>query len=135
MDKKKPGVGFGIIILNKEKKILLGKRHKDPKKADTVFRETETWTCPGGKLNYKEDLEEAAKVLKLTAPGLLKMGIVDEIVPEAEGGAHRGAEQSAQNLKSAINKNLDELSSLSVETLLDQRYQRYRKMGIVNEGG
>ena len=77
--------------------------------------------------------EEAAKVLKLTAPDLLKMGIVDEIVSEAEGGAHRGAEQSAQNLKSAINKNLDELSRLSVETLLDQRYQRYRKMGIFNE--
>jgi len=77
--------------------------------------------------------EEAAKVLKLTAPDLLKMGIVDEIIPEAEGGAHRGAEHSAQNLKEAINKNLDELSGLSVETLLDQRYQRYRKMGIFNE--
>jgi len=79
--------------------------------------------------------EEAAKVLKLTAPDLLKRGIVDEIIPEAEGGAHRGAEDSAQNLKSSINKNLDELSRLSVETLIDQRYQRYRKMGIVNEGG
>lgn len=77
--------------------------------------------------------EEAAKVLKLTAPDLLKMGIVDEIIPEAEGGAHRGAERSAQNLKEAINKNLDELSHLSLETLLDQRYQRYRKMGILNE--
>ena len=77
--------------------------------------------------------EDAAKVLKLTAPDLLKMGIVDEIIPEAEGGAHRGAEHSAQNLKSAINKNLDELSHISVETLLDQRYKRYRKMGIFNE--
>ena len=77
--------------------------------------------------------EEAAKVLKLTAPDLLKMGIVDEIIPETEGGAHRGPEHAAQNLKVAINKNLDELSHLSVETLLDQRYQRYRKMGIFNE--
>jgi len=77
--------------------------------------------------------EEAAKVLKLTAPDLLKMGIVDEIIPETEGGAHRGPERSAQNLKSAINKKLDELSHLPVETLLDQRYQRYRKMGIFNE--
>ena len=76
--------------------------------------------------------EEAAKVLKLTAPDLLKMGIVDEIIPEIEGGAHRGPEYSAQNLKGAINKNLDELSRLSVETLIDQRYQRYRKMGIFN---
>lgn len=77
--------------------------------------------------------EDAAKVLKLTAPDLLKMGIVDGIIVEAEGGAHRGAEYSAQNLKSSIDKNLDELSRLSVETLLDQRYQRYRKMGIFNE--
>jgi len=77
--------------------------------------------------------EDAAKVLKLTAPDLLKTGIVDEVVAEAEGGAHRGAEYSAQNLKSSIGKNLDELSRLSVETLLDQRYQRYRKMGIFNE--
>ena len=77
--------------------------------------------------------EDAAKVLKLTAPDLLKMGIVDGIISEAEGGAHRGAEYSAQNLKSSIDKNLDELSRLSVETLLDQRYQRYRKMGIFNE--
>lgn len=76
--------------------------------------------------------EEAAKVLKLTAPDLRKMGIVDEIIPEVEGGAHRGAEHSAQNLKEAINKNLDGLSRLSVETLLDRRYQRYRKMGIFN---
>jgi len=77
--------------------------------------------------------EEAAKVLKLTGPDLLKMGIVDEIISEAEGGAHRGAEYSAENLKSAINKNLDELSQLSLETLLVQRYQRYRKIGIFNE--
>jgi len=77
--------------------------------------------------------EEAAKVLKLTGPDLLKMGIVDEIISEAEGGAHRGAEYSAENLKNAINKNLDELSQLSLETLLVQRYQRYRKIGIFNE--
>jgi len=77
--------------------------------------------------------EDAAKVLKLTAPDLLKMGIVDGIISEAEGGAHRGAEYSAQNLKAAINKNLDELSQLSVEVLLETRYQRYRKMGILNE--
>ncbi len=59
MDNKKPGVGFGIIILNNKKKILLGKRHKNPEK--TVFKESETWTCPGGKLEYKEDLENGLK--------------------------------------------------------------------------
>lgn len=77
--------------------------------------------------------EEAAKVLKLTASDLLKAGIVDEIIPEAEGGAHRGPEQSAENLKNSIDKNLDELSQLPTEALLGQRYQRYRKMGVFNE--
>ena len=77
--------------------------------------------------------EEAAKVLKLTAPDLVKSGIVDEIIPEAEGGAHRQVEYSARNLKEAIVKSLDELSRLSLETLLARRYQRYRKMGIFNE--
>jgi len=77
--------------------------------------------------------EEAAKVLKLTAPDLVKLGIVDEVIPEAEGGAHRQVEYSARNLKEVIVKNLDELSRLSLEALLDRRYQRYRKMGIFNE--
>ncbi len=77
--------------------------------------------------------EEAAKVLKLTAPDLIKSGIVDEVVFEAEGGAHRGVEYSARNLKEAITRNLAELSSFSLDTLLDRRYQRYRNMGIFNE--
>ena len=77
--------------------------------------------------------EEAAKVLKLTAPDLLRLNIVDEVISEAKGGAHRGVEHSAENLKKAIIKNLDELSRLSLETLLDQRYQRYRKMGVFKE--
>lgn len=77
--------------------------------------------------------EEAARVLKLTAPDLKKLGVVDEIIPEAEGGAHRGVESTASNLKEAILKSLDGLSRLSLEVLLNNRYQRYRKMGVVNE--
>lgn len=77
--------------------------------------------------------EEAAKVLKLTAPDLLKLGIIDEIIPEAEGGAHWSHEETANNLKTAIVKNLNELFSFSLEELLERRYQRYRKIGIFNE--
>lgn len=77
--------------------------------------------------------EEAARVLKLTAPDLKKLGVVDEIIHEAEGGAHRGVESTASNLKEAILKSLDGLSRLSLEVLLNNRYQRYRKMGVVNE--
>ncbi len=77
--------------------------------------------------------ETAAKVLKLTAPELLSMGIVNEIIPEAEGGAHWGHEESAGHLKKAIMKNLDELSQLSVKQLLNLRQERYRKIGIFKE--
>ncbi len=77
--------------------------------------------------------EEAAKVLKLTAPDLSELGLVDGIIPESEGGAHRNYQETAANLKDALIKNLDELSRISLEELLNQRYQRYRKMGVFNE--
>jgi len=57
--KQKPGVGFGIMIL-KEGKVLLGKRHTDPKKADSLLHGEGTWTMPGGKLHFQEGLKEAA---------------------------------------------------------------------------
>lgn len=56
---KKPGVGIGIMVL-KNKKILLGKRHGDPQKADSKLHGEGTWTMPGGKLHFQEELEDAA---------------------------------------------------------------------------
>lgn len=56
---KKPGVGVGIMIL-KDNKVLLGKRHSDPEKADSELHGEGSWTMPGGKLHFKEDLKEAA---------------------------------------------------------------------------
>ena len=78
--------------------------------------------------------EEAAEVLELTAPELLKLGVIDEIIPEAEGGAHWDHAQTANNLRQAILKNLAEISQISLEELLDKRYQRFRKIGIFSEG-
>ncbi len=77
--------------------------------------------------------EEAAKVLKLTAADLLNLRVVEEVISEAEGGAHRGQEETAQNLKKTLIRNLDELCKLKIEDLLERRYQRYRKIGIFNE--
>jgi len=56
---KKVGVGFGVMIL-KDNKILLGKRHEDPKKADSKLHGEGAWTMPGGKIHFGEALEEAA---------------------------------------------------------------------------
>jgi len=58
-EKKRPGIGVGVMILNREGKVLLGKRHEDPSK--TFFKLTGTWTMPGGKLRYGESFEEGAK--------------------------------------------------------------------------
>jgi len=55
----KPGVGFGVILL-KGGKVLLGKRHSDPKKADSELYGEGTWTLPGGKLEFGEEFEEGA---------------------------------------------------------------------------
>lgn len=59
-EKKKVGAGFGVMMLKKGK-ILLGKRHTDPEKADSELHGEGTWTMPGGKLEFGESFEEGAK--------------------------------------------------------------------------
>jgi acetyl-CoA carboxylase carboxyl transferase subunit alpha len=77
--------------------------------------------------------QEAAKALRLTAPELLNLGIIDEIIPEPEGGAHRNYELAAKNLKDCLLKNLDDVTALDRNTLLKQRYAKYRKIGMFQE--
>jgi len=74
---------------------------------------------------------DAAEVLKLTAQDLLKMGIIDEIIPEPLGGAHRDQQNMALILKEAINKDLKELKALSKQELLEKRYKKFRSIGIL----
>ena len=74
---------------------------------------------------------EAAAVLKLTAPDLLKMGIIDEVIPEPLGGAHTDSERMGQTLKETIKKNLQELNALKKEELLKLRYKKFRGMGAI----
>ncbi len=73
--------------------------------------------------------ELAAEALKITAPDLLELKLVDEIVPEPEGGAHTDHAATAKLLGPALSRALDELSQLSPETLLEQRYDKFRHMG------
>ncbi len=60
MDEKFPKVGVGVMIF-KDDKVLLGHRHSDPRKADSQLHGEGTWTMPGGKLDYKEELEDCAQ--------------------------------------------------------------------------
>lgn len=73
---------------------------------------------------------DAAQAMKITAPELLELGIVDAIIPEPLGGAHRDYDAVAANVKAAILQELSTLRALPVQTLLDNRYQRFRVIGL-----
>ena len=74
---------------------------------------------------------EASEVLKLTAQDLLKMEIIDDIISEPLGGAHRDYEKTSETIKGTILKNLKQLKGLKKEELLKLRYNKFRKMGVV----
>ncbi len=76
---------------------------------------------------------EAASVLKLTAQDLLNLGIVDEVIDEPEGGAHRNYGEAAKNVKKSLLKNLRKMKSLSWEERLNLRYEKFRRIGIFKE--
>ncbi len=77
--------------------------------------------------------KEAAEALKFTGKDLVKFEMVEEIIPEPLGGAHRDPEQAAQSLKKVVLKHIKELSLLSKEDLMEKRYQRFRKFGRFSE--
>ena len=80
-----------------------------------------------------EHAPEATEGYKPTAPDLLQLGIIDEIIREPLGGAHRDAPAAAQNVKQAISKHLAELMQLTPQQLVQQRYERYRHIGLYGE--
>ena len=71
----------------------------------------------------------AAEALKITGPDLLKLGIVDLVLPEPSGGNHWAPLQAAETLKTALLEQLSELQLLSEQQLIDQRYAKFRRMG------
>ena len=72
---------------------------------------------------------EAAEALKLTAADLLRLGVVDEVVPEPQGGAHRDCDLAAANLGAALRQNINTLLTQPVEQLLKKRYKKFRELG------
>jgi acetyl-CoA carboxylase carboxyl transferase subunit alpha len=76
---------------------------------------------------------DAAIALKITADDLLAAGVVDEIVKEPLGGAHRDPNFTAQNVKESLLKNLEKLAKMTGDELMEDRYQKYRKMGQFRE--
>jgi acetyl-CoA carboxylase carboxyl transferase subunit alpha len=77
---------------------------------------------------------EAAAAMGITADTLKRLDLIDEIVPEPVGGAHRNHQEMAGTLKGFLRRAFEELRGLPVNTLLEQRYQKFRRMGLFEEG-
>jgi len=80
--------------------------------------------------DYKE---QAAEALKLTAPDLLELGVIDRIVPEPLGGAHKDHKKMAETLKSELLKEIKELLKMKPEKLVEHRLEKFAKMGVYAE--
>ena len=76
----------------------------------------------------------AANALRIDARSLLKTGVIDVIVPEPTGGAHRDHDAAASNLKAALTEAFREIKHEPVERLVEKRYERYRSLGVFSEG-
>jgi acetyl-CoA carboxylase carboxyl transferase subunit alpha len=76
---------------------------------------------------------EAAESLKLTGKDLQELGIIDDIIKEPLGGAHRDPQQMAQNIKTAIKRDLEILSGIDKNKLVEKRYEKLRKIGVFEE--
>jgi acetyl-CoA carboxylase carboxyl transferase subunit alpha len=77
---------------------------------------------------------EAAAALKITAPDLLALGLIDAIIPEPPGGAHNDHDRATALVDQALTQALGELTPLSVEERLDRRYEKFRRMGQEGQG-
>ena len=76
------------------------------------------------------EADQAADALRFTADSCLELGVADEVIPEPLGGAHRGTRQTCDAVGEAIARHLDALSGLDADQLLDQRYERFRRLGV-----
>ncbi len=77
--------------------------------------------------------EDAASALGITSDRLLQLGLVDEVIPEPLGGAHKEPEQVAKQVGDCLAAQLEELDQLTTEALLDERYQRLLSYGEFKE--
>ena len=79
---------------------------------------------------HRKHAPEAAEALKLTARDMRELKLVDDVVPEPLGGAHQDQAAAIANLRTAIIRHLDELVKIPMEQLLEERYQKFRRMGV-----
>jgi acetyl-CoA carboxylase carboxyl transferase subunit alpha len=78
---------------------------------------------------HRKHAPEAAEAMKLVAPDLRKLNLIDDVIPEPAGGAHHDHSAAADALREVVLRHLDELSGLSVADLLEKRYAKFRSFG------
>ncbi|MCA9056034.1 MAG: acetyl-CoA carboxylase carboxyltransferase subunit alpha [Planctomycetaceae bacterium] len=91
--------------------------------------------CAGILWKHPKHADKAAQALRFTSRDLKELGIVDEVIPEPLGGAHRDHRRMAANLKGSLMSALDKLSGIPADKLLDHRYDKFRKIGVFEEQG
>jgi acetyl-CoA carboxylase carboxyl transferase subunit alpha len=89
--------------------------------------------CAGILWKSHQYAEKAAKALRFTSKDLLQFGVVDHVIEEPLGGAHRDLHQTAAKVKMYLTRTLRELLNIPLEQLLDQRYEKFRRMGVFLE--
>jgi len=82
---------------------------------------------------HRKHAPEAAEALKLNARELVELGVIDGVIPEPLGGAHHNHQAAADLLKKAVVDSLRELSKVPTDKLLEQRYDKFRHMGVIAE--
>jgi acetyl-CoA carboxylase carboxyl transferase subunit alpha len=83
--------------------------------------------------NDSAKAKEAADAMKITAPDLLRLGVIDEVISEPLGGAHRDAPKMIDAVKRAILHQLEKLDGLPIDEIVEQRYRKFRRMGVFLE--
>jgi acetyl-CoA carboxylase carboxyl transferase subunit alpha len=89
--------------------------------------------CAGILWKHDKYKDRAARALRFPSRDLMQLGVIDEVVPEPLGGAHRDHRQTAAMLKDFFQRNLKELSAVPSGELLERRYQKFRRMGVFEE--
>jgi len=91
--------------------------------------------CAGILWKHAKHADKAARALRFTSKDLLELNVIDEIIPEPLGGAHRNHRETARTLKEYLSKNLSTLAEQPAEELLESRYQKFRRIGQFEETG
>lgn len=91
--------------------------------------------CAGILWKDRKYADKAARALKFTSADLLRLGVVDEVIPEPLGAAHRDHRATAMLLKGALQRILKDLTAIPADQLLNRRYEKFRRIGVFEEVG